>query len=309
MSIDDMKRALVYESFNLKYAVRLQLLNALRRSIGGERKLGPHYTPAFNPPDVWHIIYDQLSAEIGLPMGSRRDAEELVERFVIEHDDAHQVLTAMQIAVSFVCENQRRLKSYDNYFPPQYDCDQLVAKVNSVLSKERVEYQLLNGTFVQTGSDYLYTEVVEPALQLLTDSRFDVANVEFRAAWERNRESPSDKTALSLANGALESTMKHILKARGVHYREGVDTSSALISAIMKTGILKPWQDGHLDELTKLLTSGAPRVRNREGSHGPEPDSIPPAPHLIKYGVDLAAATIVMLVEAHNATPNPSQSM
>ena len=153
----------------------------------------------------------------------------------------------------------------------------------------------------------MHTDVVEPAFRLLSDANFQTANDEFRAAWERHRNNPRDKTALTLANGALDTTMKYILKARGVAYREGVDASGGLITAIMKTNILKPWQDDHLEELNNLLVTGAPRVRNKEGSHGPEPDSTPPEPHLIRYGIDLAAATIVMLVDAHKATPNPNQ--
>ena len=145
-----MVRKIVFEVFRLEYSVRLQLLNALKRAIDGGRKAGPSYYPSFNPPDVWNSIYDLMSAEIGLPMGSHRDAEELVDGFVMAHDDALQVFAAVQIGVDFVCQNQRRVQHYDNHYPPQYDCDQLVAKINSVLTKERVEYQLVDGVFVQS---------------------------------------------------------------------------------------------------------------------------------------------------------------
>lgn len=305
-SPDGVQRSLVADTMQIPSELRFQLVNILERSIDGLRRPGTLTIPNFNPDSVWDAIYDDMASEIGLPGIDRRYAKDSVTRYLQTEEDAYLVLTAIEVAIRYICINQRRLKNYTHYEPPQYDCAATIDRFNTVMGRAGFPFSFAQGIIVRSDSEYLTVEVVSPALELLARSSFDPALDDFRRALKKNLEDPTDKTVLTLANSSLESTMKHILKLRSEPYREEKDTAGSLIAAILKTGIVKPWQEDQLAQVRELLTAGAPRVRNKLGGHGAEPNSTPPEPYMISFGLHLAAATIVMLVRGHNETPMPT---
>jgi hypothetical protein len=295
---------LTYDS--IPQNVRYQIIHTLKKSINGERNTKPFTVPSFNPSDIWSEIYDEMISEIGLPPRGRINSADMIADFLVNAKDTALVLTTTEIALRKVCESQDRMSRYDHNRRPEMDCGSAIDRVNVVLSRANIGFEFGDGVFRRVDSDYLHAMAIVPALRLLRDAGFANAEADFQNAIQKYREKPEDKTVLTLANSAYESTLKYILASRDQPYEKDVDGNEKLVEALAKTAVIKSWQIEHQRDLKKLLKGGVTKVRNKEGAHGPEPDAMPVPAYINAYGLHLAASSIVMLVAAHNATPMPS---
>ena len=97
------------------------------------------------------------------------------------------------------------------------------------------------------------------------------------------------------AGNAFESTMKTICDFRTWQYPVGA-AASGLIRLLVQQGLVEDYYENILIGLATL--------RNKTtGAHGQggQPVTIPQ--HVAAHGLHLAAANIVFLMEAHQATP------
>jgi hypothetical protein len=95
--------------------------------------------------------------------------------------------------------------------------------------------------------------------------------------------------------------MKAICDTRGWGYPKGARASD-LVKIIRRKGLLPDYLDLSFDQLIATLQSGLPKVRNDAGGHGQGgiPRETPGS--IAGYALHLAAANIVLLVEALKAT-------
>ena len=73
---------------------------------------------------------------------------------------------------------------------------------------------------------------------------------------------------------------------------------------IRKNGLLPDYLDNSFDQLLATLQSGLPKVRNEEGAHGQGAQPREAPPYVAAYALHLAAAKIVLLVEAFRESEN-----
>lgn len=143
---------------------------------------------------------------------------------------------------------------------------------------------------------------MKPALVLLSDPRFKGAEEEFRSAHAHYRAGEYEDAIVD-ANRAFESTMKTIcdIKGKGWEYPTGARASD-LIRIVRRNGLLPDYLNQSFDQLISTLQSGLPKVRNEAGGHGQgaAPRSTPG--YVAGYALHLAAANIVLLVEALKAS-------
>ena len=66
-------------------------------------------------------------------------------------------------------------------------------------------------------------------------------------------------------------------------------------------GLLPDYLDASFDQLAATLKSGLPKVRGEEGAHGQGSAPRETPEHVAAYALHLAAAKILLLVEAHKA--------
>ena len=171
-----------------------------------------------------------------------------------------------------------------------------IRELNSRFKEHGVGYCFANGEIIRIDSQYLHSEAVKPALDLLDRKRYAGAQEEFLRAHKHYRSGES-KEAISECLKAFESTMKSICKKRGWRYDEKAGASK-LIGICFDNGLVPAYWRSHFDALRSTLESGVPTARNRLSGHGQGeiPTAVPA--HIVGYVLHMTAAAIVFLAEA-----------
>jgi uncharacterized protein DUF7014 len=138
---------------------------------------------------------------------------------------------------------------------------------------------------------------VLPALRLLHEQGFSVANDEYMAAHEHYRHG-NHKDCLTNCLNAFESTMKTICAKRKWIHKEG-DTTRTLIDICLKNGLLPTFMQAHLGTVKSALESAIPTVRNKLGGHGQGPELKEVPQFYAEYLLHETAASILFLVDAY----------
>jgi hypothetical protein len=173
------------------------------------------------------------------------------------------------------------------------DPEKAIEELNIRFRQAGFGYQFEAGQIVRVDSQLLHSEVVKRTLTLLADPRFEGAQDEFFSAHAHYRAGEHEDAILD-ANRAFESTMKTICDIRSWDYQKARGAGD-LIGIICDNGLLPRY-------LIATLQSGLPRVRNEAGGHGQGATPRETPGHVAGYALHLAAANIVLLVEALNET-------
>jgi hypothetical protein len=194
-------------------------------------------------------------------------------------------------------------KEVPQYHGIRQSPDDAVAEVNERFLEHGIGYQFSveENQIVRLDSALLHKEAVEPAMRLLGSPGFEGPADEFAKAHAYHR-SGDGKDAVSWAVKALESAAKAICNARGWSYDKATGPKD-LIDVIYKNGLIPQELEAYFGGLRTALVSGLPTIGNRMTRHGQGPHVKPIAEHMVTFGMHLAAATIVFLVEAHRAQP------
>jgi Domain of unknown function (DUF7014) len=149
---------------------------------------------------------------------------------------------------------------------------------------------------IRVDSQYLHRETVQPAIGILSDSRFQCANQEFLAAHEHFRHGRFQE-CLNECLKVFESTLKIICHAKKWPYQQ-TDAAKQLIQICLNNGLIPTFGQQQLTSLRTLLESGIPTTRNKLSGHGQgvQPVDVPEA--VAKYALHLTATTVVLLAES-----------
>jgi hypothetical protein len=184
--------------------------------------------------------------------------------------------------------------------PGEYEFKDAIEELNIRFRQAGFGYQFEGGQIVRVDSQLLHSEVVKPTLVLLSDPRFAGAQDEFLTA-HAHYLAGEYEDAIVDANRAFESTMKAICESRGWEYAKGARASD-LIKIIRRNRLLPDYLDNSFDQLIAILQSGLPQIRNEAGGHGQGSAPRQTPSYVAGYALHLAAAKIVLLVEALKAT-------
>lgn len=149
---------------------------------------------------------------------------------------------------------------------------------------------------MRVDSQFMHSEVVMPAISLLKQEQFRGASDEFLRAHEHYRHGRS-KEAIADALKAFESTMKTICERHNWEY-DNTATAQPLIQLLFDKGVLPSFLQSHFTALRTTLESGLPTARNRTSGHGQGSAPVDIPGYLAAYAINLAAANIVLLVDA-----------
>jgi hypothetical protein len=150
---------------------------------------------------------------------------------------------------------------------------------NEIFRSEDSPLRILDGCVVKLASDFLESEVLDKAYELLKDNRFEKACKDFLLA--RNNLTAGDYSGtISEANNAIESTLKKVLNRERGEQKD-------LKKWLMKSGIIPEYFQGFCDHFEGLLQS-AFTIANQSSRHGKKevPDK--------KNDVDFAVASFVL---------------
>ena len=167
--------------------------------------------------------------------------------------------------------------------------DKAISRLNARFKLDGFGFHYENGRIVRMDHMFTHTEMVLPAFHLLGDKRFKNALDEFEKAHEHYR-ARNHKECVCSASDAVESTLKIICKHKrwGEHdkTKQGV-----LMNTVFKDNQLLP-------DYCKSGFQTLFNIRGQDAAHGQGSTASTLTEHMARYALHLAAANIVLLVDA-----------
>jgi hypothetical protein len=253
----------------------------------------------FSGNDAWMHIFKAIAGEHGqfaLSECGGTPAEQCID-FVLK-GETDEVLDLIEVALGYIETHASRLPP-DHYFEVGLNNAAAVAadEFNTRFRENGVGYQFEFGRIIPASSSYVHTQVVEPALALLHDEGFLVAQDEFLKAHEHLRRGDHE-AAIVEAGKAFESAMRAVCDRKRWAYNPAKATPKDLIPVLFDNGLVRPYLQAQFTSLRALLESGPGTVRNKDGAHGRGSKRVEVPRELAEYALHLTAANIVFLVKS-----------
>jgi hypothetical protein len=274
--------------------VRMQVCYILETALGPYKD---RWDDRRSNNDTWIAICNTLRREKGLATLSPDATNPAHECFgaVLGWKDVDNWLDVVELCFIYI---ERTSRPGTNGVTQ--DAGDAIRELNFRFREAGFGYQFEAGQIVRVDSQLVHSEVVKPALVLLSDPRFAGAQEEFLSAHAHYR-AGEHEDAIVDANRAFESTMKAICDIKRWSY-DGGARASDLIRIIRANGLLPDYLDQSFDQLIATLKSGLPKVRNEAGGHGQGTTPRQTPGYIAGYALHLAAANIVLLGEALKAS-------
>ena len=279
----------VYIYDDLPKKLRVQITHIIRDSFGR------HASSIYD--EVLRLLLHHFGE---LRLNNYRTAEDQIAVFILEEQDPIRVLDAIEACFKYLVSVIANDSTYSWAHGPALYSWEAVRLLNKRLEQNGVGYRFERDKVIRVDSQLVHQETVRPALVLLSQPGFEGANEEFLKAHEHYRHGRYKETLLEAAK-SFESTLKIICDLRGWSYGSG-DTARHLIKICLDNGLLPPYLETQLNTIRSLLESGLPTMRNKTSAHGQGPSPVEAPRHLAAYGLHLAAANILFVVNAHMAT-------
>jgi hypothetical protein len=296
-------KADVYQYDDVPRSLRVQIIQIWREALGECVRPDP-YGLDFGPEppnseDWWNHISSGLAREKGLfALASGDTALDRCANYLLSATSIGDVLDIVEVTFRLV----QGLADLDDW---QYQRegigrglrqrpDDALVELNFRLREAGVGYQFENGEIIRVDSQYVHAEAVKPALVLLSDDRFRGPHEEFLHAHELYRAAKPDdhkqrEDAIAGAQKAFESTLKVICDLKKWPHPPNA-TARPLIKIVIDRGLIPSFLQSSMEGLATL--------RNNVGAHGQGVQLRNVPSHFAAYALHLAAANIVMLVEA-----------
>jgi len=247
---------------------------------------------------IYDFIHDHLCREYGcfqLSKDPYQTTENKLRLFLGQCSTALDV-----IELSFRCITNLLSDPNERYAPNSaMTAEAAVAELNERFREHGVGYQFESGIIVRVDSQFLHSDAVKPALELLASEHYAGANQEFLRAFEHYRKGDA-KECLNECLKAFESTMKAICTKRKWVFN-ATDTAKTLIDVCVRRGLFPAAILSHITGFRSALESGIPTVRNRMSAHGQGPAIVDVPAYYASYMLHLTATTIQLLAEAEKA--------
>ncbi|MGB6926707.1 MULTISPECIES: STM4504/CBY_0614 family protein [Psychrobacter] len=227
---------------------------------------------------------------------STKSSYQSILEFFISEQDTDDFLTILEMVCNVV-ENKTSEFDFGKREDAYVISKKAIDELNQRFYEHNIGYQYENGQIVRVDSEFIHTESVHPALQLLSNPLYKGAQEEFLKAHEHYRHGRYD-SALSDCLKAFESTMKIILDKHGWEYDKNRDTASRLINCCIRNELIPKFWTDHFTSLNNMLASSIPTPRNKLSGHGKGNKTVEVPEHLIQYVLHMTASTIVFLVKA-----------
>jgi len=289
----------VYQYDLIPERLRIQIAKIMEDAMGRWRPPSDNLYRRTSPSsEFWVFVHDTIAKELGV--WSLGDGISSPEQRCIQHltsAGTDEVLDIIELSFRVIDHAIRRLgpDARENASIKQ-DPDEAIEELNQRFREHGVGYQYLEGEIVRIDSQFLHTEAVKPALELLNGAGFTGPADEFLRAFDHHRKGEK-KEAIADALSAFESTMKAICGARGWKYA-AKDTAQPLINNLFQHGLIPAELQSHFSGFRAAMEAGLPTLANpiRHGQ-GSTPVSVPE--HFVAYALHLTASNIVFLVECH----------
>jgi hypothetical protein len=205
--------------------------------------------------------------------------------------DNEQAIDIIELSFKYINTVVRKYNR--NVVSCKINADDAIAELNIRFREHGIGYQFESNELIRVDSTFLHSEVIKPALTLLSDKMYQGANEEFLKAHEHYRHG-RNKECLNECLKAFESVMKAICKKRKWKYEEN-DTAKKLIDICFANGLIPNYLQSQFNALRSLIESGIPTIRNRLGGHGQGTEKIEVDDYVAGYALNLTASNIFFL--------------
>lgn len=279
----------IYSYDSLPEQIKIQILHIIKDAMID----GSNY---FFEGNCYSQIVKIMRKEIGvfkLVKYPESDQEELFKYF-LECVNVELALDVVELCFISI-DDWVRKKNRE----PNMAADDAIKELNQRFREAGIGYQYENRQIIRIDSQLVHSEVVKPALFLLSQNLYENAEQEFLVAHKHYRNERYQECLTSCAK-AFESVMKIICEKRKWEYSQN-DTASKLIDIVLKKELIPAHLLTQFNALRSLLESGIPTVRNKQAAHGQGAKKIEVPGYLASYLLHQTASTILMLVQAEEA--------
>ena len=286
----------VYSYDTLPTPLRVQIVHIMHDVLGNQEQ----YMALYNLREAYDFITDSLCREYGvfrLPANYNGHENKMMDlvNFFLQVEDVEKSLDVIELSF-LVVDTYTRDRNYLSKNNPSDDADRAIGELNDRFREHGVGYHYANRKIVRVDSEFVHSEVVQPALRILNREEYAGAQQEFLQAHEHYRAGRA-KEALNECLKSLESVMKSICDRRGWSYDQGAGANK-LIGICFDNGIVPSFWQTQFTALRSLLEGGVPTARNRLGGHGQGAAPKPVPRHIAGYVLHMTAAAVVFLAEA-----------
>ena len=266
----------VYQYETMPQPLRVQIVHILRDALGEES-----YT------NDYKYIHDALCREYGVfTLGESYNSDsEAFFNFFLRTTEIEKAIDVIEISLGHPEIRPSNIQG-------------AIAELNHRFQEHGVGYQYGSGKIIRVDSQLIHSEVVRPAMSMLSDPVYQGANAEFLSAHEHYRKRRY-KECLNDCLKAFESCLKAICEKRGWNY-EPTDSVGRLIDIVFAQGLIPKFMQSHFSALRNTLASGVPTVRNRMSGHGQGNTEVSVPESIAGYALHLTASNILLLARAND---------
>ena len=226
----------VYSYDALPEPLKVQIVHILLGALGTPQE---YYSSAKYDDNkirnTYKFIVDVLCREYGVfrlrgdhhDHGERMYLEELVN-FFLQEKNVERSLDVVELCFGVIDQGTRDW-TYMRRPNASGVADDALREINERFQEHSVGYCFQNGRIIRIDSQLIHSEVVKPALTLLSGKQYAGAQQEFLNAHEHYRAGKA-KEALNECLKAFESTMKTVCDLRGWSYGQNATAKSCLMS-------------------------------------------------------------------------------
>lgn len=241
--------------------------------------------------ELWQGVVEMLREEQGvecLGKGYSSNARDEFDKWFKANDDVDAALDAVEI-VTCICAYYAE-RGYKNTMA---GVKRHVTTLNDRMLEAQFGFQVEDDAVVELSSQFAHSEIVVPALRVLSEDRFATADAEFRKAHEefRNR---SYADCITDCGKALESVFKVMAAERGWPGVSDNSTLAKLIEAAAANDLFPGYMEEQIKGLRAML-QGPGTVRNKDGAHGKGNSPSHADRDLAAYQLHQTAAALIFL--------------
>ena len=288
----------VYQYEAIPEKLRIQIVYIWEDALGELY----HYDRVFRSPagasEVYKSIHDILCREHGMPRFSGPNDSDFVSvcDFFLRTEEVEKAIDVIDLSFRYIDKVVR--DSPNKFRQRKISPDDAIAELNHRFRERGIGYQYQSGQVIRVDSQLAHSEVVKPALSLLSDPMYKGANDEFLSALKHYRKGRY-KECLNECLKAFESCIKAICETRRWAYNDR-DSISHLIGIICKHKLIPDSMQSHFSGLRSTLEAGVPTLRNKLSGHGQGSKEVTVPEYIAAYVLHLTASNILLLARAND---------
>ncbi|MCD9019152.1 STM4504/CBY_0614 family protein [Parachryseolinea silvisoli] len=246
--------------------------------------------------DFYHPIETKLSKEFNTKrINFFHDSSSLVLDFFTSEEKIERSLTVLELILQQLDTLGRNEVYRKNATSIEIFPDEAILEFNFRMREFGIGYQYESSQMVRIDSTISHSEIIGPAINLLSSKRFRGANDEYLSAHQHYRYNRYKECLVNCLK-AFESTIKIVCDSKGWAY-DKTDPARKLIKVLVNNGLFQDFYTEQFTSFESLLLSGVPVTRNKLAGHGQGSEITEVSEAVAKYALNLTASNILFIVE------------